>query len=77
MLMFQMAHIGPMMGQANVFYRYLDDKIDVAINRYHMNAEDFEVPDNHLKDKQFLVNDSLLLTLQTGVDKHTNGQYKF
>ena len=56
--MFQMAHIGPMMGQANVFYRYLDDKIDVAINRYHKECRRlFEVLDNHLKDKQFLVND--------------------
>ncbi len=57
-LMFQMAHIGPMMGQANVFYRYLDDKIDVAINRYHKECRRlFEVLDNHLKDNQFLVND--------------------
>ena len=31
-LMFQMGHIGPMMGQSNVFYRYLDEKLDIAIN---------------------------------------------
>ena len=33
-LMFQMGGIGPMMGQANVFYRYLEEKIPVAIDRY-------------------------------------------
>ena len=32
-LMFQMGGIGPMMGQANVFYRYLPEKIDLAIQR--------------------------------------------
>ena len=33
-LMFQMSGIGPMQGQANVFYRYLDEKIPTAISRY-------------------------------------------
>ncbi|WP_417490585.1 glutathione S-transferase family protein [Maricaulis sp.] len=33
-LMFQMGGLGPMMGQANVFYRYMPEKIDVAIKRY-------------------------------------------
>ena len=33
-LMFQMGGIGPMMGQANVFFRYLPEKIPVAIDRY-------------------------------------------
>ena len=34
-IMFQMGHIGPMMGQANVFYRYFPEKIPAAISRYH------------------------------------------
>ncbi|HEU0036074.1 MAG TPA: glutathione S-transferase N-terminal domain-containing protein [Kofleriaceae bacterium] len=33
-LMFQMAGIGPMMGQANVFYRYFPVKLEPAIQRY-------------------------------------------
>lgn len=33
-LMFQMAGVGPMMGQANVFYRYFPKKIPEAIERY-------------------------------------------
>ena len=57
-LMFQMAHIGPMMGQANVFYRYLDEKIDIAINRYHKECRRlFEVLNNHLETNEYLVND--------------------
>jgi len=37
-LMFQMAHIGPMMGQANVFYRYAPEKIPYAIDRYQRES---------------------------------------
>jgi len=33
-LMFQMGGVGPMMGQANVFYRYFPEKIQAAIDRY-------------------------------------------
>ena len=33
-LMFQMGGVGPMMGQANVFYRYLEEKMPIAIDRY-------------------------------------------
>jgi GST-like protein len=33
-LMFQMASIGPMFGQANHFKKYAPEKIDYAINRY-------------------------------------------
>ena len=53
-LMFQMSGIGPMQGQANVFYRYLDDKIPVAISRYQNECRRlYEVLDKQLKDKEW------------------------
>ena len=33
-VMFQMAGVGPMQGQANVFYRYFEEKIPKVIARY-------------------------------------------
>jgi GST-like protein len=43
-LMFQMGGVGPMMGQANVFYRYFPETIQPAIDRYqHECRRPFEV----------------------------------
>ena len=54
-LMFQMSGIGPMQGQANVFYRYLDKKIPIAISRYQNECRRlYEVLDNQLKNKEWL-----------------------
>jgi glutathione S-transferase len=54
-LMFQMGGIGPMQGQANVFYRYVPDKIDYAIQRYQRETRRlYEVLDNRLKDHEYL-----------------------
>ena len=48
-LMFQMGGIGPMMGQANVFYRYAPEKIPYAIERYQREVRRlFEVLDTQL-----------------------------
>lgn len=38
-LMFQMGGIGPMMGQANVFFRYFPEKIQPAIDRYQNESK--------------------------------------
>lgn len=57
-LMFQMGGIGPMMGQANVFYRYFPEKIQAAIDRYQGESKRlFRVLDGHLKDQEFLAGD--------------------
>jgi GSH-dependent disulfide-bond oxidoreductase len=54
-LMFQMGGIGPMMGQANVFYRYLPEKIAVAIDRYQNESRRlFEVLDRRLGEAEWL-----------------------
>ena len=57
-LMFQMGGIGPMMGQANVFYRYAPEKIPFAIDRYHRECRRlFEVLDKQLAGQEYLAGD--------------------
>ena len=57
-LMFQMGGIGPMMGQANVFYRYFPEKIPAAIDRYQGECTRlFRVLDAHLKEHEYLAGD--------------------
>jgi GST-like protein len=57
-LMFQMGGIGPMMGQANVFYRYFPEKIQSAIDRYqHESRRLFEVLNTRLADHEWLAGD--------------------
>jgi GSH-dependent disulfide-bond oxidoreductase len=65
-LMFQMAHIGPMMGQANVFYRYAPEKIPYAIDRYHRESRRLlEVLDTRLKDHEYLAGDYSIADIAT------------
>jgi GST-like protein len=57
-LMFQMGGIGPMMGQANVFYRYLPEKIQPAIDRYQGEVRRlFGVLDERLAGHEYLAGD--------------------
>ncbi len=57
-LMFQMGGIGPMMGQANVFFRYFPEKIQPAIDRYQNESRRlFEVLDNRLAESEWLCRD--------------------
>ena len=53
--MFQMGGVGPMMGQANVFFRYFPEKIPSAIDRYQNETRRlFEVLDKHLSKHEWL-----------------------
>ena len=57
-LMFQMGGVGPMMGQANVFFRYFPEKIQPAIDRYQNECRrPFEVLDDHLANNEWLAKD--------------------
>ena len=57
-LMFQMGGIGPMMGQANVFFRYFPEKIQPAIDRYQGESRRlFRVLDTRLKHHEYLAGD--------------------
>ncbi len=57
-LMFQMGGVGPMMGQANVFYRYFPERIQPAIDRYHGEVRRlFGVLDRHLANNEWLAGD--------------------
>ena len=57
-LMFQMGGIGPMQGQANVFFRYAPEKIQYAIDRYQNETRRlYEVLDKRLQDQEWLAGD--------------------
>ncbi|MEJ7806595.1 MAG: glutathione S-transferase N-terminal domain-containing protein [Telluria sp.] len=57
-LMFQMGGVGPMMGQANVFYRYFPEKIGPAIERYQGESRRlFGVLDARLQAHEYLAGD--------------------
>jgi GST-like protein len=58
-LMFQVGGLGPMMGQANVFFRYLPEKIPLAIHRYQSETHRlFGVLDSRLAQHDYLAGDS-------------------
>lgn len=65
-LMFQMAHIGPMQGQANVFYRYAPEKIPYAIERYTKECRRlFEILDRRLGESAYLAGDYSIADMAT------------
>ena len=54
-LMFQMGGVGPMMGQANVFFRYFPTKLQPAIDRYQNECRRlYEVLDGQLEGREYL-----------------------
>ena len=57
-LMFQMGGLGPMMGQANVFFRYFEEKIQPAIDRYQNEVKRLlTVLDGHLAEHEYLTDE--------------------
>ncbi|MEE3278323.1 MAG: glutathione S-transferase N-terminal domain-containing protein [Pseudomonadota bacterium] len=57
-LMFQMAGIGPMQGQAVVFVRYFPEEIPAAQDRYiNESRRLYEVLDHRLEGREWLVDD--------------------
>jgi glutathione S-transferase len=65
-LMFQMAGVGPMMGQANVFTRYFPEKLPGAISRYQNESRRlFEVLDRRLAEVEWLAGDYSIADIAT------------
>jgi len=57
-LMFQMGGVGPMQGQANVFFRYAPERIPFAIERYQRETRRlYEVLDRRLGEAEYLAGD--------------------
>jgi GST-like protein len=65
-LMFQMGGVGPMQGQANVFFRYAPEKIPFAIERYQKETRRlYEVMDRRLGDAEYLAGDYSIADIAT------------
>ena len=65
-LMFQMGGIGPMMGQANVFYRYAPERIPYAIERYQREVRRLlEILDTRLGEAEYLAGDYSIADIAT------------
>lgn len=65
-LMFQMGGVGPMQGQANVFFRYAPEKIEYAIQRYQNETKRlYRVLDGRLADHAYLAGDYSIADIAT------------
>jgi GST-like protein len=65
-LMFQMGGIGPMQGQANVFYRYAPEQIPYAIERYQKETKRlYKVLNRRLADHEYLAGDYSIADVAT------------
>lgn len=61
-VMFQMSGVGPMQGQANVFYRYFPEKIPSVIQRYHNETNRlYGVLDDRLGESAYLGGDEVTI----------------
>ncbi|WP_205340438.1 glutathione S-transferase family protein [Denitrificimonas caeni] len=65
-LMFQMGGVGPMQGQANVFYRYFPEKIPAVITRYQNETRRlYEVLNTRLEQVEYLAGDYSIADIAT------------
>ncbi len=65
-LMFQMGGVGPMQGQAGVFYRYAPVKIPYAIDRYQRETRRlYEVLDKQLESHEFVAGEYSIADIAT------------
>ena len=65
-LMFQMGGVGPMQGQANVFFRYFPEKLPGAIERYQNETRRlYEVLDRRLGEAEYLAGDYSIADIAT------------
>lgn len=65
-LMFQMGGVGPMQGQANVFFRYFPEKLQGPIDRYqHETRRLYEVLDTRLGEAEYLAGDYSIADIAT------------
>jgi glutathione S-transferase len=65
-LMFQMGGVGPMQGQANVFFRYAPEKIPYAIERYQNEVKRlYGVLDARLGEAEYLAGDYSIADMAT------------
>lgn len=65
-LMFQTSGVGPMQGQANVFFRYFPEKIPAVIERYHNETKRlYGVLEERLKGRDFLCDEYSIADIAT------------
>jgi GST-like protein len=73
-LMFQMGGVGPMMGQANVFFRYFPEKIPAAIERYQNESRRLlTVLDTRLAEHEWLADTYSVADIANGCWARTHG----
>jgi GST-like protein len=65
-LMFQMGGVGPMQGQANVFFRYFPEKLQGPIERYQNETRRlYEVLNSRLQEAEYLAGDYSIADIAT------------
>ncbi|TXH03331.1 MAG: glutathione S-transferase [Nevskiaceae bacterium] len=65
-LMFQMSGVGPMQGQANVFFRYWPEKYQPGIDRYQKETRRlYEILDRRLEGRDYLCDDYSIADIAT------------